>query len=69
LKETSKKWDLEVTNVNKGGTVLKSARSLNLEPRRKKAHDHLVKAGIDALVVIGDGTLQEVCLMPNLIFQ
>jgi 6-phosphofructokinase len=30
-----KKWDLEVNNiVNKGGTVLKSARSMNLEPGR-----------------------------------
>ena len=45
--------------VNKGGTVLKSARSLEFRTPegRKKAHDHLVKAGIDALVVIGgDGT-------------
>jgi 6-phosphofructokinase 1 len=45
--------------VNKGGTVLKSARSLEFRTAegRKKAHDHLVKAGIDALVVIGgDGT-------------
>jgi 6-phosphofructokinase 1 len=45
--------------VNKGGTVLKSARSLEFKTSegRKKAHEHLVKAGIDALVVIGgDGT-------------
>ncbi|WP_016989115.1 6-phosphofructokinase [Flavobacterium sp. ACAM 123] len=45
--------------VNKGGTVLKSARSIEFRTPegRKKAHDHLVKAGIDALVVIGgDGT-------------
>jgi 6-phosphofructokinase 1 len=45
--------------INKGGTVLKSARSLEFKTPegRKKAHDHLVKAGIDALVVIGgDGT-------------
>lgn len=45
--------------VNKGGTVLKSARSLEFKTPegRKKAHDHLIKAGIDALVVIGgDGT-------------
>jgi 6-phosphofructokinase 1 len=45
--------------VNKGGTVLKSARSLEFKTPegRKKAYDHLVKAGIDALVVIGgDGT-------------
>jgi 6-phosphofructokinase 1 len=45
--------------VNKGGTILKSARSLEFKtPQgRKKAYDNLVKAGIDALVVIGgDGT-------------
>jgi 6-phosphofructokinase 1 len=45
--------------VNKGGTVLKSARSIEFRTPegRKKAHEHLVKAGIDALVVIGgDGT-------------
>jgi 6-phosphofructokinase 1 len=45
--------------VNKGGTVLKSARSIEFRTPegRKKAYDHLVKAGIDALVVIGgDGT-------------
>lgn len=45
--------------VNKGGTVLKSARSKEFmtEEGRKKAHENLVKAGIDALVVIGgDGS-------------
>ncbi|MBE0393460.1 6-phosphofructokinase 1 [Flavobacterium sp. 7E] len=45
--------------VNKGGTVLKSARSLEFKTPegRKKAHANLIKAGIDALVVIGgDGT-------------
>jgi len=45
--------------VNKGGTVLKSARSkefMTVEGR-KKAHEHLVKEGIDAFVVIGgDGS-------------
>ena len=45
--------------VNKGGTILKSARSkefMTVEGRQK-AHEHLVKAGIDALVVIGgDGS-------------
>lgn len=45
--------------VNKGGTILKSARSkefMTVEGR-KKAHDNLVTAGIDALVVIGgDGS-------------
>ena len=45
--------------VNKGGTVLKSARSLEFRTPegRKKAHEKLLNAGIDALVVIGgDGT-------------
>ncbi len=45
--------------VNKGGTILKSARSkefMTIEGR-KKAHDNLQKAQIDAVVVIGgDGT-------------
>ncbi|TRX21541.1 6-phosphofructokinase [Flavobacterium franklandianum] len=45
--------------INKGGTILKSARSkefMTVEGR-KKAHDQLVNAGIDALVVIGgDGS-------------
>lgn len=45
--------------INKGGTILKSARSkefMTVEGR-KKAHDNLVKAEIDALVVIGgDGS-------------
>jgi 6-phosphofructokinase 1 len=45
--------------VNKGGTILKSARSMDFKTPegRKKAHENLVKAGIDALVVIGgDGS-------------
>lgn len=45
--------------INKGGTVLKSARSKEFmtDEGRKKAHAELVKAGIDALVVIGgDGS-------------
>ncbi|WP_366183601.1 6-phosphofructokinase [Flavobacterium ovatum] len=45
--------------VNKGGTILKSARSTEFRTTegRKKAHEQLLKAGIDALVVIGgDGT-------------
>jgi 6-phosphofructokinase 1 len=45
--------------VNKGGTILKSARSkefMTVEGR-KKAHQNLVAAGVDALVVIGgDGS-------------
>jgi len=41
--------------INKGGTILKSARSKDFmtEEGRKKAHDNLVKAGVNALVVIG----------------
>ncbi|MFT4805271.1 MAG: 6-phosphofructokinase 1 [Psychroserpens sp.] len=45
--------------INKGGTVLKSARSLEfMTPEgRKKAHQHLLDANIDGLVAIGgDGT-------------
>jgi 6-phosphofructokinase 1 len=45
--------------INKGGTILKSARSSEFRTPegRKKAHAHLVKAEIDALVVVGgDGT-------------
>ena len=45
--------------INKGGTFLKSARSTEFrtEEGRKKAHNQLKKAGIDALVTIGgDGT-------------
>lgn len=45
--------------VNKGGTILKSARSMDFKTPegRKKAHNNLVKAGIDGLVVIGgDGS-------------
>lgn len=45
--------------VNKGGTVLKSARSpeFRTPEGRLKAHENLVKAEIDALVVIGgDGS-------------
>jgi 6-phosphofructokinase 1 len=45
--------------INKGGTILKSARSkefMTVEGR-KKAYDELIKAGIDAFVVIGgDGS-------------
>lgn len=45
--------------VNKGGTILKSARSIEFRSPegRKKAYDNLKKAGIDAFVVIGgDGS-------------
>ena len=45
--------------INKGGTILKSARSkefMTVEGRAK-AHEQLQKAGVDALVVIGgDGS-------------
>jgi 6-phosphofructokinase 1 len=41
--------------INKGGTILKSARSKEFmtEEGRKKAHANLIKNNIDALVVIG----------------
>ncbi len=41
--------------INKGGTILKSARcdEFRTPEGRKKAHQQLVSAGIDALVVIG----------------
>lgn len=45
--------------VNKGGTILKSARSVDFKTSegRAQAHENLVKAGVDALVVIGgDGS-------------
>ncbi|MBN9286112.1 MULTISPECIES: 6-phosphofructokinase [Flavobacterium] len=45
--------------VNKGGTILKSARSKDFMTAegRKKAYEHLKNAGIDALVIIGgDGS-------------
>ena len=45
--------------INKGGTILKSARSKEFATPegRKKAFDNLTKVGVDALVVIGgDGS-------------
>ena len=45
--------------INKGGTFLKSARSEKFRTKegRKMAYDHLIKEGVDALVLIGgDGT-------------
>ncbi len=45
--------------ISRGGTILKSARCMEFKTKegRKQAHDNLVKAGIDALVVIGgDGS-------------
>ena len=47
--------------INKGGTFLKSARSNDFMSKegRTRAHENLIKAGIDALVVIGgDGTFR-----------
>lgn len=46
--------------INKGGTILKSARceAFRTAEGRKQAHQQLLKAGIHALVVIGgDGSL------------
>lgn len=46
--------------INRGGTILKSARcaAFRTSEGRKKAHDQLVQAGIHAFVVIGgDGSL------------
>lgn len=45
--------------IHRGGTILGSARSLEFKKKsgRKKAYNHLIKEGIDKLVVIGgDGT-------------
>ncbi|GAA4810883.1 6-phosphofructokinase [Litoribaculum gwangyangense] len=45
--------------INKGGTILKSARSKEFRTKegRQKAYDSLVKANVDGLVVIGgDGS-------------
>ena len=45
--------------IQRGGTILKSARCAEFRnpEGRKKAYDNMLKAGIDALVVIGgDGT-------------
>lgn len=45
--------------INKGGTFLKSARSVEFQSKdgREKAYNNLKKANIDALIVIGgDGT-------------
>lgn len=45
--------------INKGGTILKSARSKEFQTKegREKAFQHLKKAGVEALIVIGgDGS-------------
>ncbi len=47
--------------INKGGTILKTARcdDFRTPEGRRKAHEQLVKAGIDAFVVIGgDGSFR-----------
>ena len=47
--------------INKGGTILKSSRSEDFRTvdGRKRAYDHLVAAGVDAMVSIGgDGTFK-----------
>lgn len=52
--------------INRGGTFLKSARSKEFHTKegRAKAHQNLVRAGIDALVVIGgDGTFTGAILL------
>ncbi|WP_024771055.1 6-phosphofructokinase [Aquimarina macrocephali] len=47
--------------ISRGGTILKSARSVDFKTPegRKKAADHLKKIGIDAMILIGgDGTFR-----------
>ena len=54
--------------VNKGGTLLKSARSLEFRTPdgRKKAHENLIKHNIEALVVIGgDGSFTGAMIFQN----
>lgn len=54
--------------INKGGTILKSARSLEFRTSegRKKAHDNLLKNNIDALVIIGgDGSFTGAMIFQN----
>ena len=54
--------------VNKGGTLLKSARSLEFRTPegRKRAYDNLIKHEIDALVVIGgDGSFTGAMIFQN----
>ena len=46
--------------IQRGGTILKTARSKEfLTPEgRKKAYDNMVEQGIDALIIIGNGSLE-----------
>ena len=55
--------------INKGGTILQSARSeeFRTPEGRKKAHDQLIKAGVDALVVIGGNGSFTGALKPKMI--
>lgn len=54
--------------INKGGTVLKSARSQEFRTveGRKTAHDKLIEANVDALVIIGgDGSFTGALIFNN----
>lgn len=54
--------------INRGGTFLKSARSQEFRTKegRAKAHQNLIKADVDALVVIGgDGTFTGAILLQD----
>jgi 6-phosphofructokinase 1 len=53
-------WDNVSGIINRGGTVIGTARSADFRQRdgRRRAAQHLVQRGIDRLVVIGgDGSL------------
>lgn len=58
--EIDQMYSHSVSNIiQRGGTILKSARSMEFMEYegRQKAHENLIKHGIDALIVIGgDGT-------------
>lgn len=54
--------------INRGGTFLKSARSQEFRTKegRAKAHQNLIKADVDALIVIGgDGTFTGAILLQD----
>lgn len=54
--------------IQRGGTILKTARSeaFRTTAGRKEAHEQILKAGIDALIVIGgDGTFTGANLFSN----
>jgi 6-phosphofructokinase 1 len=49
--------------VNKGGTILKSARSLEFKtPEGRKKHMKTYQSGIDAFSIGGDGTLRRLII-------